>query len=81
MNIDRFLIILPLVFPEGIAPGAGSGYNRIHLARNGLGEPILRGTSLAGVLRHGLVQWRLRQMLLLQTRQILHKRSAHRRLQ
>ncbi len=54
MSTERFLLILPLEFPEGIAPGAGSGYNRMQLARNGRGQPILRGTSLSGVIRHAL---------------------------
>lgn len=54
MSTERFLLILPLEFPEGVAPGAGSGYNQLQLARNGRGQPILRGTSLGGVLRHAL---------------------------
>lgn len=43
---------LPLVFPAGIAPGAGGDYNTLVIARNGRGEPVLRGTALAGILRH-----------------------------
>lgn len=43
---------LPIVFPAGLAPGAGKGDgNRLMIARNGRGEPVLRGTALAGVLR------------------------------
>ena len=41
-----------LVFPAGIAAGEGSEYNVLRIARNGSGEPVLRGSSLAGVLRH-----------------------------
>ncbi len=52
MSNKRFVLILPLEFPEGIAPGAGSSYNQMQLARNGRGQPILRGSSIAGVLRH-----------------------------
>jgi CRISPR/Cas system CSM-associated protein Csm3 (group 7 of RAMP superfamily) len=39
-------------FPAGIAAGEGSDYNLLTLARNGKGEPVLRGTALAGALRH-----------------------------
>ena len=40
------------VFPEGIAPGEDKGLsNMITASRNGEGEPVLRGTALAGVLR------------------------------
>lgn len=47
-----YALYLPLFFPEGIAPGCGSTYNRLLLARNGQGHPVLRGTALAGALRH-----------------------------
>lgn len=40
------------VFPEGAAPGAGSISNRKTVAKNGRGEVVLRGSALAGVLRH-----------------------------
>ena len=45
-------LYLPLLFPAGVAPGEGSDYNLLTLARNGMGTPLLRGTALAGVLRH-----------------------------
>jgi CRISPR/Cas system CSM-associated protein Csm3 (group 7 of RAMP superfamily) len=45
-------LFLTLEFPEGIAPGAGGDYNVLMLARNGKQEPVLRGTALAGALRH-----------------------------
>ena len=52
MNQKIHLLVLPLQFPTGLAAGAGGEYNRLHLARNGRGQPVLRGTALAGVLRH-----------------------------
>lgn len=47
-----YALYLPLVFPEGLAPGNGSDSNRLLIARNGASQPVLRGTALAGVLRH-----------------------------
>ena len=41
-----------LEFPYGVAPGEGSDYNVLRIAKNGAGTPVLRGSSLAGVLRH-----------------------------
>ena len=40
-------LLLPLVFPAGVAPGEGGDYNILTIARNGKGEPVLRGTALA----------------------------------
>lgn len=48
-------LFLPMVFPAGLAPGEGSDYNTLTIAKNGNGKPVLRGTSLAGALRHA---WR-----------------------
>lgn len=45
------LLILPISFPSGVAAGAGGEYNRLAIARDGDGRPVLRGTSFAGVLR------------------------------
>lgn len=45
-------LTLPLVFPAGIAPGEGDEFNTLTIARNGAGRPVLRGTALAGALRH-----------------------------
>ncbi len=43
---------LPLVFPAGLAPGAGrTAGNELALARDGRGRPLLRGSALAGALR------------------------------
>jgi len=42
---------IPIVFPSGVAAGDGSDENVLRIARNGLDEPILRGTAIAGVLR------------------------------
>lgn len=43
-------------FPEGLAVGEGREFNEIALARNGMGEPVLRGTSLAGAIRTALLE-------------------------
>ena len=46
-------LVLPLQFPAGLAPGAGKDLsNSLQLSQDGLERPVLRGTSLAGVLRH-----------------------------
>jgi CRISPR/Cas system CSM-associated protein Csm3 (group 7 of RAMP superfamily) len=52
MNRRIHKLFVPLVFPAGIAPGEGSHYNRLRIARNGVEQPVLRGTALAGALRH-----------------------------
>ena len=52
MSRRMHALFLPLVFPAGIAPGEGGDYNRLVLARNGANQPVLRGTALAGALRH-----------------------------
>jgi len=46
-----YRILATLEFPEGIMPGEGSESNELTVARNGQGQPILRGTALAGALR------------------------------
>lgn len=50
MKVHRLLI--PIMFPEGVSPGEGSGFNSLTVARDGQDHPVLRGTALAGVLRH-----------------------------
>jgi len=40
-----------LEFPEGVMPGEGGESNRLTIARDGKGRPVLRGTSLTGALR------------------------------
>lgn len=54
MSMIVHRLMLPLVFPEGISAGEGREGNRITIARDGHKEPrfVLRGTSLAGALRH-----------------------------
>jgi CRISPR/Cas system CSM-associated protein Csm3 (group 7 of RAMP superfamily) len=47
-----YKITADVIFPEGAAPGAGSSSNKKILDRNGNQETILRGSALAGVLRH-----------------------------
>lgn len=45
-------LYLPIEFPAGIALGEGRDYNHLTIARDGQGRPVLRGTALAGALRH-----------------------------
>lgn len=46
-------LVLPLRFPHGLHPGAGKDLNnRLVISRDGQGRPVLRGTALAGALRH-----------------------------
>lgn len=51
-----YKITAGIIFPEGAAPGAGSSSNRHVLTRNGNQEIILRGSALAGVLRHAYAE-------------------------
>lgn len=44
-------LIIPIIFPEGIHPGAGSIGNHLIIEKNGYGQSVLRGTSVIGVLR------------------------------
>jgi len=48
---------LPLIFPEGICPGEDSNGNVNLIARDGQGNPVLRGTSIAGVLRTSFAEY------------------------
>lgn len=48
-----YRLLLPLVFPDGISPGEGRLGNHLSLARDGSERPVLRGSALAGALRHG----------------------------
>ena len=50
MRVHRLNV--PIVFPSGASPGEGSSSNFQLVAQNGRGEPVLRGTAIAGVLRH-----------------------------
>lgn len=45
------VLFLPLDFAAGISPGEGSEMNVLTVARDGKNRPLLRGTSIAGVLR------------------------------
>jgi len=48
-----YRLAIPVQFDAGLAPGAGKdGGNVLALARDGLGRAVLRGTAIAGVLRH-----------------------------
>ncbi len=54
-------LFVKLEFPAGIAPGEGSDYNQLYIARNGDRQPVLRGTALAGALRHAWAKHLRRQ--------------------
>jgi len=46
-----FAFSVPVVFPEGFSVGSSGKDNFIGIERDGNGNPVLRGTSIAGVLR------------------------------
>ena len=50
MSIAYF-VEMPVDFPEGVHFGAGKQFNVLAVARDGLGRPVLNGSSLAGVMR------------------------------
>jgi len=45
-------LVLQVAFPEGLSAGTSKEGNMIQVARDGSGRPVLRGTALAGVIRH-----------------------------
>ena len=45
-------LAVPVTFPEGVAPGEGRESNHGTLALDGAGRYVLRGSALAGALRH-----------------------------
>jgi CRISPR/Cas system CSM-associated protein Csm3 (group 7 of RAMP superfamily) len=48
-----YRLCVPVIFHSGLAPGAGKcGGNLLETSRDGQGRHILRGTAIAGVLRH-----------------------------
>ncbi|MBZ0153768.1 MAG: hypothetical protein K8J09_19750 [Planctomycetes bacterium] len=52
-------LAVPLQFPAGLAPGSGKGLsNELVLSRDGSGRPVLRGSALAGCLRHAYARVR-----------------------
>ncbi len=46
---------LPLLFPHGVSPGEERHGNHLTMARDGLNRCVLRGTALAGALRHAWI--------------------------
>ncbi|MDR3196920.1 MAG: RAMP superfamily CRISPR-associated protein [Planctomycetaceae bacterium] len=52
MPYSVYCLTFTLQFKNGLAAGDGNFGNEMSLARNGKGELVLRGTSIAGVLRH-----------------------------
>ncbi|MDR2390487.1 MAG: RAMP superfamily CRISPR-associated protein [Planctomycetota bacterium] len=45
-------LLVPLRFPAGLAPGEDRTNNTLRLSRDGARVPVLRGSAIAGVLRH-----------------------------
>jgi len=53
MNYSYVIALaIDVVFPAGVAIGSTNNGNHTEIDTNGKSEPVLRGTSLAGVLRH-----------------------------
>jgi len=52
MSHLRHRLLLNVVFPEGLSPGEGSEANVLTVSRDGQGRPVLRGSAIAGALRH-----------------------------
>ncbi|MBU4485745.1 MAG: hypothetical protein KKD38_02340 [Candidatus Delongbacteria bacterium] len=53
INTSALTVIIPVRFPEGLHPGGGKDFkNHLVIDRNGHGYPVLRGTSIIGVLRN-----------------------------
>ena len=46
-----YAVIAPICFPEGFSVGHGGKSNSLEIERNGEGAPVLRGSSIAGILR------------------------------
>lgn len=62
--MERYLhrLVINLSFPAGLCPGEGKdGGNRILVARDGQGRCVLRGSALAGALRHAWERTHRRQ--------------------
>lgn len=51
-------VLLPLTFPAGVSAGEEKAGNLLVVARDGRGRPVLRGTALAGALRHAYARSR-----------------------
>ena len=50
--VKVYVAVLPLVFPNGFTIGGSNGKsNALEIERNGEGMPVIRGTSMAGLLR------------------------------
>lgn len=50
--VNVYVAVLPLVFPNGFTIGGSNGKsNALEIERNGEGMPVIRGTSMAGLLR------------------------------
>ena len=50
-----YRMALPIEFPSGVCAGGSSVGNEIVLERNGKNQPVLRGSTIAGRLRHALM--------------------------
>lgn len=47
-----YRLVVDVELPAGVYVGESRGRNRLELARDGMGRVVLRGTALAGALRH-----------------------------
>jgi len=54
MNVRVHRISAEVTFASGLAAGESRDGNTLVIARNGVGDPVLRGTTVAGVLRSRL---------------------------
>lgn len=50
-------LYVPLLFPAGLSPGETRESNLLSVARDGAGRAVLRGSALAGALRHAWVRF------------------------
>ena len=46
-----YAFCVPMIFPEGFSVGSSGKNNKIEIECNGRGNPVLRGSSVAGVFR------------------------------
>lgn len=56
MNKNYYRIFIPLVFKAGLSPGNGSKSNNVVISLNGNNDAVLRGSSIAGVLRSAFIK-------------------------
>ncbi|MBQ7651503.1 MAG: hypothetical protein IJS15_11125, partial [Victivallales bacterium] len=56
-TIKVYAAVMPLVFPHGFTIGGSNGKsNSLEIERDGEGNPVIRGSSMAGLLREAAVK-------------------------